>query len=217
MSLRERQRVSRRNAILSVSEDLFRERGYDAVTTRAIAEAAEIGEATLFRYFGTKAEIFFAAIGARVVASIDALCAHDAELAQKTTDPTTDDYVERALEIYRARAAAFEEDPPNILTFALLGLDPDPALHKVPIVQGDRVIALVTQLIEDGQQDGVLNCAVSARDIASNLNGTYIHEMSRGTVRNLPPEGFEKRLIARLEVQLHVLTYRTSPKDLTMR
>lgn len=209
MSLRERQRATRRNTILTVAEELFRERGFESVTTRAIAEAAEIGEATLFRYFGAKSEIFFAAIGARVIASIDGLLAQDADFVAAHPDLTADDYVERALNAYRARARAFEEDPTNILTFALLGLDPDPTLHKVPISQGDRVVTLVRGFIEDGQQRGKLNAGVSARDIASNLNGTYIHEMARGTSRNLSPEGFEERLMNRLRVQLAVLLYRS--------
>ncbi|WMY78553.1 helix-turn-helix domain-containing protein [Citricoccus sp. I39-566] len=211
MSLRERQRATRRNTILTVAEELFRERGFDSVTTRAIAEAAEIGEATLFRYFGTKSEIFFAAIGARVIATIDGLLEQDAEYVAAHPDLTADDYVERALSTYRARARAFTEDPTNILTFALLGLDPDPALHTVPIGQGDRVVTLVRGLIENGQQRGKLNPDVSARDIAANLNGTYIHEMARGTSRNLPPAGFEERLVDRLRVQLAVLLYRSTP------
>jgi AcrR family transcriptional regulator len=42
--------------------DLFLARGYDAVTTTEVAEAAGVSPATLFNYFDTKEDLFFGQI-----------------------------------------------------------------------------------------------------------------------------------------------------------
>jgi AcrR family transcriptional regulator len=43
-----------RKRILSAAAEIFAENGYTRTTTRAIAEAAEVNEVTLFRHFGSK-------------------------------------------------------------------------------------------------------------------------------------------------------------------
>ena len=53
-SLRTRQKTRRREAILKCARDLFEQRGYDATTMAAIAEAAEVSPPTVFNYFGSK-------------------------------------------------------------------------------------------------------------------------------------------------------------------
>lgn len=44
--------------ILIAALDLFSEKGFTAVSTRSIAEAAKVNEVTLFRSFGTKRELY---------------------------------------------------------------------------------------------------------------------------------------------------------------
>jgi AcrR family transcriptional regulator len=47
-------------AIRQAALELFAERGYDAVSVTDIAERAEVGRTTFFRYFGDKQEVLFA-------------------------------------------------------------------------------------------------------------------------------------------------------------
>ena len=56
-SLRERQKLRRRAAILTAGQALFNRRGYSATSMEAIAEAAEVGIATVYNYFGTKGRL----------------------------------------------------------------------------------------------------------------------------------------------------------------
>jgi AcrR family transcriptional regulator len=53
--LRQLQRERREQAILDAAASLFGERGYRAVNIDEIAERAEVGVATIYKYFGTKA------------------------------------------------------------------------------------------------------------------------------------------------------------------
>jgi AcrR family transcriptional regulator len=57
-SLRERKKARTREAIQRHALRLVAAQGYDATTVAEIAEAAEIAESTLFRYFPTKESIF---------------------------------------------------------------------------------------------------------------------------------------------------------------
>lgn len=58
-SLRARKQQRAREAIIEAAHELFSERGFDNVTVTDIAERAEVGRTTFFRYFGDKQEVVF--------------------------------------------------------------------------------------------------------------------------------------------------------------
>jgi AcrR family transcriptional regulator len=58
-SLRDRKRRRAEEAIRKAALELFSERGYDQVSVTEIAERAEVGRTTFFRYFGDKQEVLF--------------------------------------------------------------------------------------------------------------------------------------------------------------
>jgi len=55
---RAREREARRKTVLDAARVLVRDRGFNGTTTKQIASACELSEATLFFYFKTKDEIF---------------------------------------------------------------------------------------------------------------------------------------------------------------
>ncbi|WP_020124627.1 TetR/AcrR family transcriptional regulator [Streptomyces canus] len=60
LSLRERKQQRARQRIVDAAWALFAERGFVAVSVADIAERAEVGRTTFFRYFGDKQEVLFA-------------------------------------------------------------------------------------------------------------------------------------------------------------
>jgi AcrR family transcriptional regulator len=60
LPLAERKRLQARERIVRAAEELFSERGFDAVSVAEIADRADVGRTTLFRYFGDKQEVVFA-------------------------------------------------------------------------------------------------------------------------------------------------------------
>jgi AcrR family transcriptional regulator len=58
-SLTDRKRRRAKQAIRRAALELFTERGFDAVSVSDIAERAEVGRTTFFRYFGDKQEVLF--------------------------------------------------------------------------------------------------------------------------------------------------------------
>ncbi len=57
MSLRERGKQRRREAVLQAAAELLAERGFTRTTMELIAARAGLGVATVYKYFGTKASI----------------------------------------------------------------------------------------------------------------------------------------------------------------
>ena len=60
VSRKEREKEEMRQSILDAALRLFREKGYDGVSIRNIAEAIEYSPATIYLYYKDKSEIFFA-------------------------------------------------------------------------------------------------------------------------------------------------------------
>jgi AcrR family transcriptional regulator len=61
----DRKRVKRGTAqqhLLTSAQQLFEERGYRGTTTKDISENAGVSETLIFRYFGSKAELFMSAV-----------------------------------------------------------------------------------------------------------------------------------------------------------
>jgi AcrR family transcriptional regulator len=61
----DRKRVKRGTAqqhLLTSAQQLFEERGYRGTTTKDISEHAGVSETLIFRYFGSKAELFMSAV-----------------------------------------------------------------------------------------------------------------------------------------------------------
>lgn len=69
-SLRERKRQRTADAVRTAALELFAERGYDEVTVADIAERAEVGRTTFFRYFGDKQEVLFSDTEEELAAAI---------------------------------------------------------------------------------------------------------------------------------------------------
>lgn len=62
---RKKDAAATRAALLAAAQELFAERGFDRATVREIAARAGANQALLFRYFGSKEELFRAAIADR--------------------------------------------------------------------------------------------------------------------------------------------------------
>lgn len=58
-NLRERKKARTRDAIVRVALELFEEQGFEATTVDQIAQEAEVGRRTFFRYFPTKEAVIY--------------------------------------------------------------------------------------------------------------------------------------------------------------
>ncbi len=115
---RERNKAMIRNRIFDAASRLFAEHGYEAVTTQQIADAADVGAGTVFRYFPTKADILLEVMSDLVRGGI----ADGRRVAEEAGDP-----VEAILALVAPLVDASRLHPENTLAFqreALFADDP---------------------------------------------------------------------------------------------
>jgi AcrR family transcriptional regulator len=180
LTLRGRQKTLVRDAVLDAALLLFSESGYQKTTMQAIANAAGIGVATLFRHFNTKASVL-------------------ADLVQRDLE-----------ELFRETHKLLEEPPADpkagITTFCLLMITlldkPSKSIQLKPTqrpamltgrAETDKVVSyadaefqrMLTLLIEYYQKTRAISSALDAEEIAKIIfhvyNGYYV-ELSCGLI-----------------------------------
>lgn len=72
---RRRDPAATRTALLRAAAELFAERGFDQTTVRDVAARAEVNQALLFRYFGSKQELFAEVLSHNSEALLDSVAA----------------------------------------------------------------------------------------------------------------------------------------------
>jgi len=133
--LRERKQQRAREAIVKAAYELFAERGFDDVTVSEIAERAEVGRTTFFRYFSDKQEVPFAD-DADVLAKLIEQIRQQAELVRPIGDS-----LPIALQVLRGALATpiadWSAHPERLATQAqLLARHPD--LHARHLLKQQR-------------------------------------------------------------------------------
>ena len=73
VGLRERKKEQTRQLIASTAQQLFAERGFDAVTVADVARAAEVSPGTVFNYFPTKEDLFYSGMQLFEASLVDAV------------------------------------------------------------------------------------------------------------------------------------------------
>lgn len=66
-----RAKADKQARIFAAAAELFQQRGYEAVTTQMIADAADVGAGTVFLRYPTKASLFVAVMREHLAAGID--------------------------------------------------------------------------------------------------------------------------------------------------
>jgi AcrR family transcriptional regulator len=204
VGLRERSRREKYERIRQATETLLQTRPFADITTRDVARLAQVGEATLFRYVATKDELLLMVVDHKMEQVVSAL-EDDAALRTFDESETGRDHIDRIYEVYRRRGEFYLADPQNVASYLWIALKPGSELGAHNIAQGDRIIALIREIIDHGQRAGVLSESASAQVVAENCNGLYVHEMLRSPTRGFGPDTFTGRLLRRLRGQLEPL------------
>ncbi len=121
LPLAERKRNQARARIVRAAEELFSDRGFDAVSVADIADRADVGRTTFFRHFGDKQEVVFAQ-EQELVETIAA--AHDRSTA--AVPATTEEAIAQLREIVLTLCLQATEDPESYRRhFALVEQTPE--------------------------------------------------------------------------------------------
>lgn len=193
--------------IQQAAERLFKERSIHDITMKEVALEAGVGEATLFRYVGTKLTLLFVVYGDRMDQLLTDIEAADIESSlQVPADAATPaHYVSRVLKIYQRRCEFYLENPENSSIYLRAGFDTANTNRWRNLAQGDRSIRLTIGILEAARRRDILDADVSLRAVAQNCHAIYMHEIDRTPTRELDPGTIWERAQPRLEAQLRPL------------
>jgi AcrR family transcriptional regulator len=190
---RERNKLEKLARIKRAARTLFAEKGFEATTTREIAERADVGAGTLFLYFQTKEEILVLLFREEMGHTIDAAFA---TLREKQP------LLERLLHVFNAVIAYHERDVGLARIF----------VKELPFVEGQlrqEINAFLSDwynrlagLIERAQQRGEVRVEVPPRPLARNCFALYLSQLRQWLSGDLSREKLADRLRLTLELQL---------------
>jgi len=204
---RDRSKAERAARIRAAAEELLSESNFEDITTKRVAERAGIGEATLFRYIGSKQRLLNVVYGDQMDAMLNTT--EELDVAANTATPAERRlaawYLHRIYAAYQARCDFYLRNPHNATLYLRAGFDPSDELVPRHLAQGDRTIRLVAAVLSDGQRAGAVRHDVEPALVAQNCHGIFIHEVDRTPVRGFSPASIWDRVHARLQVQLEPL------------
>lgn len=200
LGLRERKKKDAMARMQAAARDLMWHRGYDAVTTKEIAAHAEVGEATLFRYFPSKLDLFLLVYGEEFEKVIDA-CAkcESAILDGESFGPTQ--YVKRILGSYQKFAELYVRYPDLAYTYVKESFGAHTSVGQTGLAHANRWFSLLEVIVTQAQSVGAF-APVDSATVVQNCHALYVHEVLRSHARGLPSAEMPDRLLRRMETQL---------------
>ncbi|WP_119726758.1 TetR/AcrR family transcriptional regulator [Thermomonospora amylolytica] len=179
---RERKKEDTRRRIIEAATALFAERGYQAVTTSEIAEAADIGAGTLFRYADSKAELLVMVINERLRLG----AARGIELADGGATPT-----DAILALLAPLAQASLGHPENAIVYqreTLFGTGPHRELAAAYVADlEEAILQILTRYAETHPVRPDVDLAEAAHAIYSTMYMDLVRVgLGRATVTDLP-------------------------------
>lgn len=189
-----RRKLENRDRILTEAHRLFGRKGFDAVTTAEIAEAADVAKGSVFAHVGSKDRLLVLVF-------------------ERDMHKWLDDASERAgrrpllnqLERFFSAMLDGAAEAPELTTVFMREL---PFANDEPEVVAamDRTYGLLMELIDAAKVRGEVTKSVDTRTLAYNFFALYFNFQYIWLAADMPPrDGIDPTLRERLAVQLGVL------------
>lgn len=163
MSLRLQHKLDKRERLRRAAFELFTERGFDATTTKAVAERAGVATGTVFLYAKDKADLLFLVMHDRLASTVDD------RFATLPKGPLLD----RLMHVFAGIFAMYGEHPAIAIAF----------VRELPGAKGtnaDQVNALtfaflhrIAGLVREAQDQGELAPSIEPLRAATNVFTLY--------------------------------------------
>lgn len=203
LGLRERKKQEAMARMRAAARDLMWDRGYEAVTTKEIAARADVGEATLFRYFASKLDMFLMVYSEEFERVIDACAEQEAQEGTPTTaDPEL--FLDRILRSYRRFADLYVRYPDLAFTFVKESFGSHTDVGQSGLAYANQWFALLEDIVRQAQ-DARVFAPIDPTTVVQNCHALYVHEVLRSHARGLPSAEMPDRLTRRLEAMLRPL------------
>ena len=177
MSLLQRQKDERRARILAAAKRLVARHGFESLTMRDLAEAAQVSVPTLYSLFGSKEGLLLAEARSTV------------RVLTTSFAPREGDVVDRVLAIYQAGARVVGDMPDYYKRLLqVLVTSPEAQTTRVDVEAG--FIDMMAAVLADGQRDGLLAGWVDPAALSREMWSRYVIALGRWALGDLPAERF---------------------------
>ena len=191
-----------RDEILDAAAQIFSQKGYHAASMQDIAQAVHLQKASLYHHISSKQEILLDLLDR----GLDLLIKQMSEVLAQEVSP--EDKLRHAMRVYLQTMADYA-DLSAVLLLEHRSLDPK--AHNRHIPRRDRYERLWRDLIQEGREAGVFNCAspsLTARALLGVMNWTITWYRQDGPlspteIADQFADLFLRGLLVRVEEGLH--------------
>lgn len=201
LGLRERKKRDAAARMREAAAELMFKYGYENVTTKEIAHHADVGEATLFRYFSTKRDLFLTIYSERFEDVINA-CEPDL-VGSHITEKS--DFIGLIQTSYRRFADLYVEYPELAYAYTRASYEDTIAPGHDGLAFAERWYRLLEAFVCQGQTTGALVDG-DPSVLVQNCHALYVHEVLRSHGRQLSTAEMPDRLRTRLAMLLSAVT-----------
>lgn len=168
-SRRERKKLARRQRIYRAAVSLFMAQGYDETTIDDITEEADVGRATFFNHYASKAAVLHEIAGQALAY---ARRTFDREFARESVPLA--EKLKRSLERF---GEIVERNPRYYETVFLDAMRSQAGFVATNRERSDDLIDVLTEHLRNEQKRGSLDTAYDAGQLAEMLTGIYMYSI----------------------------------------
>lgn len=189
MSLREQNKEEKRARLLEAARALFRERGYEATTTRELSQRAGVATGTLFLYFKDKEQLLLTLFQEEV----------DAVLAHAYATLPEGDVATRWGHVFLALFEGYARDPDLARVYVReLAWTTDPASHTYTLAFWIKLVEIADGALSDPQTSVFSAFAAYTLALTGWLSGALPRDQAEDLLRaalrqQLGPRSKEER------------------------
>ncbi len=183
--------AERRAQLIEVAISIFGRRGFRGATTKAIADAAGISEATIFRHFPSKADLYIAAFRQRTGVGTEQFVA----MLEGLADRRQDEELLRALG--RAMLIGYEQDRDLHRMLLYAWLDQDEAANRQmwEQIRESPLFAFLERYIARRQAEGMFRTGDPAL-LCGALLALPVHYAVQTKLYGLVPAARDEEVVA---------------------
>jgi AcrR family transcriptional regulator len=165
LSRRDKEKLAREKDIISAAEKIFSEKGFDGTSMDEIAKEAEFTKRTVYQYFKSKEDLFFAV----VLRCLKKLISHISRLNET--------HLNGYMKMQKGCKKFYEFYKTNPETFRIISywghvkkkLEEQDGKQKELLDFNKAMFESIAQIIEEGKKDGSINLDIDSQKTAFSL------------------------------------------------
>jgi len=168
--LRERAKLDKQLKILEAAEALFREKGFEATTTREVSERAGIAAGTLFLYVKDKVELLLWVYAQKIRGTIAEIERRFVAIQKSTQRLIKEDWEKEAIGFFQPFFKLYAKDPATAREFVKQQMF---ASGEGSARERNDFLALIVGWLERGKSAGIVSASTHSPTIATTLFAVY--------------------------------------------